>query len=97
MDSKDVMWFTKMFYPLECKVDYDIHNVDTIGGMQYQIAGSGSTVEIKFAQQAFESLVLHAKIGVEEIERARERVAHPNVQAAYDAYITLLALSKTYD
>ena len=100
MDNKDSEWFVRTFNPLECKVDHDLRTIDTMSTgafRQYQMVGGGSTITLKLAQQSFENLVIQAKIGNEEIARARDRVGYPNVQAAYDAYITLLALSKKYD
>ena len=52
---------------------------------------------MKLAGTSLQHLVQSAQIGEDEIERARVRADHPNVQAAYDAYITMLALSKQYD
>lgn len=96
MDSKDSTWFVQTYSPMDVKINHDIRTVDMMT-QQYQIAGGGSTISLTLAQQSFENLVLQAKIGNEELARARDRVEYPNVQAAYDAYIMLLALSKKYD
>jgi hypothetical protein len=100
MDSKDTEWFTKTYCPFECRVDHDVRSIDIMSTgqfRQYQMMGGGSTITLKFAQGTLETLIMDAKIGQEELARARVRVDYPNVQAAYDAYITLLALSTKYD
>lgn len=96
MDNKDAQWFHANYNVQAVTYDQDIRSFDD-GPMTYQIMGDNSTVTIKVPKQSFELLVLNAKIGFDEIARARERASHPNVQEAYDAYITLLALSTKYD
>ena len=96
MDSKDSTWFVQTYCPMDVKVNHNIRTIDMMS-QQYQIAGGGTTVSMTLAQTALENLILQAKLGNEEIARARDRADYPNVQAAYDAYITLLALSKKYD
>jgi hypothetical protein len=96
MDNKEAMWFHANYNIHEVNFKEDIRTFDD-GPMTYQIMGDKSTVSITMPKLAFERLVLNSKIGFEELERARARTDHPNVQDAYDAYITLLALSTKYD
>jgi hypothetical protein len=96
MDSKEAMWFHANYNIQEFTIQDDIRSFDD-GPMTYQIRGDRGTATIKLPTLAVERLVQNAKIGFDELERARARADHPNVQEAYDAYITLLALSTKYD
>jgi len=55
------------------------------------------TVSIVLMNQSFANLTMYAKIGLDEVARRREMLDHPNVMEAYDHYITLLALTKSYE
>jgi hypothetical protein len=96
MDNNEAMWFHANYNIKEVSIQDDIRSFDD-GPYKYQIHGDRGTVTMKIPTLSFERLVLNAKIGFDEVQRARDRADHPNVQEAYDAYITLLALSTKYD
>lgn len=89
-------WFRDTFEPISIDVDTGTIEVPIGYGSYTRIASGNARVTIKLNVKSFESLIVAAKIGQEETMRRIATEQHPNVQAAYEEYLTLLALTQKY-
>lgn len=97
MTNKEISEFCSRYSITDFSIDHQIGTLENSYGPSYKYSTGETLITLKFLNRQLEALMSDAQIGAEELERARVRVDHPNVQAAYDAYITLLALTKQYD
>lgn len=97
MTEEQIQWFNDNFRPLHITVNSDQQEFVAAGGVHHRYNGDASTVTVKFTKHTFEQLVHNAQVGSEETARREEMALLPNVQAAYNEYLTLLSLSRRYD
>ena len=97
IDNDVISKFVNTYNVTDLSIDHNYGTLQNAYGPSYHYSTGESTVSMKLAGTSLQHLMQSAQIGEDEIERARTRADHPNVRAAYDAYITLLALSKKYD